>query len=80
MYVCLCEAVTENEVNAEIALGARTIEEIGERCGAGTGCGMCHDRIRSLLPLPTAAGSSVNRATRDDLADRPAKVAVAIGV
>jgi bacterioferritin-associated ferredoxin len=55
MYVCVCEAVTENEVNAEIALGARSVEEIGERCGAGTSCGMCHDRIRGLLPIPSAA-------------------------
>jgi bacterioferritin-associated ferredoxin len=52
MYVCVCHAVTENEVNAEIALGARSVDEIGERCGAGTGCGMCHEKLRALLPIP----------------------------
>ncbi len=53
MYVCVCEAVTENEVKAEIALGASSVDEIGARCGAGASCGMCHDRIKALLPLPT---------------------------
>lgn len=51
MYVCVCHAVTENEVNAEVALGARSVAEIGERCGAGTGCGMCHEKLRALLPI-----------------------------
>ena len=50
MYVCICHAVTENEVNAEITLGAQSVYEIGERCGAGTGCGMCHEKLRALLP------------------------------
>ncbi len=49
MFACICFGVTENEVKAEIALGARTEEEIGERCGAGTGCGTCLDRVRTLL-------------------------------
>jgi bacterioferritin-associated ferredoxin len=52
MYVCVCQAVTENEVNAEVALGARSVADIGERCGAGTGCGMCHEKLRALLPIP----------------------------
>ena len=52
MYVCVCHAVTENEVNAEVAFGARSVAEIGERCGAGTGCGMCHEKLRALLPIP----------------------------
>lgn len=51
MYVCVCHAVTENEINAEIALGAITVDELGERCGAGTGCGICHDKLRALLPI-----------------------------
>jgi bacterioferritin-associated ferredoxin len=49
MYVCICHGVTENDVLAEIATGARDEEEIGERSGAGTGCGMCVDKICALL-------------------------------
>ncbi len=49
MYVCICHAVTTTEVEAEIAAGARTEDEIGERCLAGTGCGSCVARICALL-------------------------------
>jgi bacterioferritin-associated ferredoxin len=49
VYVCICHGVTECQVSAEIADGARTPEEIGQRTGAGTGCGVCVRRICRLL-------------------------------
>lgn len=49
MYVCICHAVTDRRIDDEIAAGARTAEEIGERCRAGTGCGTCRQRIKKLL-------------------------------
>jgi len=49
MYVCICHAVTQADVEAEISAGARTEEEIGERCYAGTGCGTCVDKIGAML-------------------------------
>jgi len=49
MYVCICHAVTECEVRSHIVMGARTEDEIGLRCQAGTGCGSCLDRICDLL-------------------------------
>lgn len=49
MYACICLGITESEVVETIQDGAATEEEVGERCGAGTGCGACVDRICSLL-------------------------------
>lgn len=49
MYVCICEAVTDTEVRSCIAAGARTVEDVGDACGAGTGCGSCHDHIDVFL-------------------------------
>ena len=49
MYVCLCHAVTEDEVRDEIAAGARTPGEVADRCDAGNGCGSCVDRICGLI-------------------------------
>ena len=54
MYVCICAAVTETEVRSCIARGACTVEEVGDACAAGTGCGSCHDHIDVFL----AAASS----------------------
>jgi bacterioferritin-associated ferredoxin len=54
MYVCICRAVTEAQVRNCIADGACTIEDVGDRCDAGTGCGSCIDRIATLLGIPDA--------------------------
>jgi bacterioferritin-associated ferredoxin len=54
MIVCLCHPTSERELDAIIDDGARTVEEVGRRCGAGTGCGACLDEVRERL---TAKGA-----------------------
>ncbi|MDP9396975.1 MAG: (2Fe-2S)-binding protein [Actinomycetota bacterium] len=49
MYVCICYAVTEQEVAAHVTAGAADREALGAACGAGTGCGSCHERLALLL-------------------------------
>ncbi|MBA0124231.1 (2Fe-2S)-binding protein [Haloechinothrix sp. YIM 98757] len=49
MYVCICAAATTQQVHAAILSGARTVDSIGDRCGAGTGCGSCVERLQCLL-------------------------------
>lgn len=50
MYTCICRAVTHTEVRSCIVdSGASSVDEVGDKCGAGTGCGMCHDRIQAML-------------------------------
>jgi bacterioferritin-associated ferredoxin len=53
MFVCICFAVPESELADVIAAGARTEEEVGDACGAGTGCGNCLDRICERLAATT---------------------------
>jgi bacterioferritin-associated ferredoxin len=49
MYACVCFRITEEEIHDEISAGARTEEELGERCGAGTSCGTCVERLGCLI-------------------------------
>ncbi|SNQ49450.1 BFD-like (2Fe-2S) protein [Frankia canadensis] len=49
MLVCSCFAVSDRTLRAVIAAGARDVDEIGERCDAGTGCGGCVEEIEDLL-------------------------------
>jgi bacterioferritin-associated ferredoxin len=49
MYVCICYAVTDEDLDTVIDGGAHTEDEIGDACGAGTGCGSCLDRICARL-------------------------------
>ena len=48
MWVCHCRAVTDSKVRDAIAAGADDEIEIGRVCGAGTGCGSCHNELRRL--------------------------------
>lgn len=48
--ICTCFGVSEEKIEKVIAENqADTIEEIGEICNAGTGCGSCQFLIQELL-------------------------------
>jgi bacterioferritin-associated ferredoxin len=49
MYVCVCRAVTEDEVESAIDAGADTVQAVARACCAGDDCGACHDTIEKLL-------------------------------
>ena len=49
MFVCLCRVVADRQVEEAVQNGAQSIEEIGEACGAGTGCGACHEMLEDML-------------------------------
>jgi bacterioferritin-associated ferredoxin len=48
MWVCHCRAVTDSLVRQVIDAGAADETDIGRACGAGTGCGSCHEELRRL--------------------------------
>jgi bacterioferritin-associated ferredoxin len=60
MYVCMCHAVTEDQVKQAIDAGANSPRQVAQGCKAGTDCGSCVRRIQALLgehggrPCPTA--------------------------
>jgi bacterioferritin-associated ferredoxin len=56
MIVCACHPTSDRDVDAVIDDGARTVEDIGRRCGAGTGCGACIDELRDRLVAKGANG------------------------
>ena len=49
MIVCLCFPTSDRDIDACVRDGARTVDEIGDLCGAGTGCGACRDELRERL-------------------------------
>lgn len=51
MYVCLCRAVTEADIDAALAEGAFSASEVIERSGASTGCGGCQSALLRVLVL-----------------------------
>ncbi|MDM3871221.1 bacterioferritin-associated ferredoxin [Porticoccus sp. W117] len=49
MYVCICRAVTDNQIRQEVSHGASTMREVGQRLGVGTQCGKCSKHARSVI-------------------------------
>ena len=59
MYACVCHAVTEQEVREHVAEGAWSAGEVGDICGAGTGCGSCLDRLDDIVAAALPPGCPV---------------------
>jgi bacterioferritin-associated ferredoxin len=49
LLVCHCRRVCDRTIRECIREGAASIDEVGQSCGAGTGCGGCQPRIARLL-------------------------------
>lgn len=49
MLVCHCWSVNDKRIRREILEGATGVDDIGERCGAGTSCGGCKPVIQELV-------------------------------
>ena len=63
MIVCLCFPASDRDIDAVIDDGARTVEEIGRKCGAGTGCGTCKAELGERLAARGANGCGRDCAT-----------------
>lgn len=66
MLVCLCHPASDRDIDAVIDDGARTVAEIGRKCGAGTGCGACVEELRDRLHAK-GAHSACSRDCAPDL-------------
>ncbi len=49
MFVCICRAVTEQQVASAIESGALTREAVSKACRAGGDCGACHGMIEAKI-------------------------------
>ena len=49
MFACICRAVTSDEVSTAIDGGAATIAAVAKATRACTSCGICRDRIKSMI-------------------------------
>lgn len=49
MYVCICHAVTDHEVEAAVDAGADSVDAVTTQTRAGSSCAMCHDTIEDVI-------------------------------
>ena len=65
MVLCICQAVTDREVDAAIVQGARSVAAVRRACGASNGCGCC----------VTAIERRIERTCKNDCSDCPRRSA-----
>ena len=49
MIVCVCKAIGHKQIEKELENGDCSLEKICEKTGAGSGCGICQEKIESLI-------------------------------
>jgi bacterioferritin-associated ferredoxin len=49
MYVCVCHAVTERDIDSAIAAGCCSLRQLREELGVGACCGCCATCVREKL-------------------------------
>jgi bacterioferritin-associated ferredoxin len=64
MYVCVCNAVTENDVRGCMAEGGcKTTREVKSACGMKPGCGSCTKRLHAMVSEYRTASDLVDAMT-----------------
>ena len=58
MYVCICKAISDNDIKAAVLDGAEDLETIAETLGAGTGCGTCREFTQEVIDSTLAESFS----------------------
>ncbi|MET0850745.1 MAG: (2Fe-2S)-binding protein [Candidatus Rokuibacteriota bacterium] len=49
MIICLCHGVCDRTIDRLVASGARSVDELAARCGAGSDCWACGPLLESLV-------------------------------
>lgn len=49
MYVCICNAVTDREIEAAVDAGARRVRDLRKALGVAGCCGKCAPQAKEIL-------------------------------
>jgi len=55
MYVCICNAITDQEIERAISDGHVTAEAVYSACGVAPQCGTCREEITEMIEGKIAA-------------------------
>ena len=49
MYICICKAVSDQQILDKVSSGAEDISTIQKLLGVGTGCGICKEMAQQVI-------------------------------
>ncbi len=56
MFICVCNAITERQVQEAVATGASSLSDLEAQLGVGGSCGCCRETASDYLPGGRYAG------------------------
>jgi bacterioferritin-associated ferredoxin len=56
MYVCLCNAITDQQIRRAAKAGVASVHELTESLGVASNCGSCADHAQSIINETNQAG------------------------
>ena len=48
MYVCICQAVTEQDIKTTVAKGMTTVGQVCQQLGCASQCGKCVEQVQAV--------------------------------
>ncbi|MCR9279809.1 MAG: (2Fe-2S)-binding protein [Pseudomonadaceae bacterium] len=61
MYVCLCKAVTDRQLDEAIERGDDSLEALQNSLGVATGCGCCQSFVEQHLEHAGCMGNNASQ-------------------
>ncbi|MGH8670412.1 MAG: (2Fe-2S)-binding protein [Burkholderiales bacterium] len=58
MYVCICKAVTEEQIRCCVQNGVRSVKELRLLMGVGSECGSCVNCARQVIEQTLGTGAA----------------------
>jgi Bacterioferritin-associated ferredoxin len=71
MFICVCNAISERQVQEAVASGAASLSDLEAQLGVGACCGCCRETAADYLPGGRYAGH-VTEAQSEGAFDRDA--------
>lgn len=68
MYVCVCMAVTERQINQAVNNGAKTLKDLKRELGVASQCGSCAGCAKQCLRKAHQPSSELLRLSASNLA------------
>lgn len=59
MYVCICNAITDQQIRRAARNGVDNLYELRENLGVASSCGSCADHAQSILQEARQSASAV---------------------
>ena len=58
MYICLCKAVTDHDIEASVLAGAQSLSQVQEQLEVSTGCGRCESAAQLIVDQALAKSAN----------------------